>query len=276
MSHKIYRTEKNCLNCGAEVTGKFCSQCGQENVETKENFFHMVTHVIGDFFHFDSKFFRSLIPLFTKPGFLTKQYWEGKRMHYIHPLRLFFFVTIVMVIIANAYYKKFEQQIKKEKVVTTTESTEIRSKEEMEQDKRQANKIVTSVDKTFDYMAAYLKYISFFLLPVYALGFKLLYIRSKRFYVDHLIYTMHLQSFAYVIISLVLLIPLFFLPSARDWFGKVVVITSMAYLLFSLRYVYKQSWLKTILKTILAVSYILFVTVVFVSTLMLINVLLTE
>ncbi len=41
-----------------------------------------------------------------------------------------------------------------------------------------------------------LKYVSFFLLPVYALIFKLLYLRRKSFYVDHLVYTMHLQSFA--------------------------------------------------------------------------------
>src|SRR5688500_1590968 len=106
MSHKKYRAETNCLNCGTEVLGRFCQNCGQENIEIKENFFHMVTHVMGDFFHFDSKFFRSLKPLFIKPGFLTREFWDGKRMQYIHPLRLFFFVTIVMVIIANAYYKK--------------------------------------------------------------------------------------------------------------------------------------------------------------------------
>src|SRR3954467_15567727 len=105
MSHKNYRQETNCLNCGAEVTGKFCSNCGQENLETKENFFHLVGHFISDYFHFDSQLFRSLIPLFTKPGFLTQEYWAGRRTRYIHPLRLFFFVTIVFVLSTNAFYK---------------------------------------------------------------------------------------------------------------------------------------------------------------------------
>jgi hypothetical protein len=272
MSHKKYRAETNCLNCGAQVLGRFCQNCGQENIETKENFFHMVTHVIGDFFHFDSKFFRSLKPLFIKPGFLTKEYWEGKRMHYIHPLRLFFFVTIVMVIIASAYYKKFEQQIKKEKVVTTSGSTGNVSEEERRETEKVRTKIVSSVDKTFDYMSAYLKYISFLLLPVYALGFKLLYIRSKRYYIDHLVYTLHVQSFAYIIVSLMLLIPLFISPAARDWFMKAMLWITAVYILLSLKYVYRQSWVKTIVKSFLAMGYILFVTVIFITLIMVINI----
>jgi hypothetical protein len=34
-----YRKEKYCLNCGAEVSDKYCSRCGQANVEHKESFF---------------------------------------------------------------------------------------------------------------------------------------------------------------------------------------------------------------------------------------------
>src|ERR1700741_894608 len=141
MSHKNYRKETNCLNCGAVVERRFCPECGQENLEIRENFFHIAFHTIGDFFHFDSKFFRSLIPLFTKPGFLTRQYWEGKRTSYIHPLRLFFFITIVMVIIANAYYHKYEKQIKEEKIVRTTDSKPL-SKSEKEESEKAGKKIL--------------------------------------------------------------------------------------------------------------------------------------
>lgn len=274
MSHKKYRAETNCLNCGTQVLGRFCQNCGQENIEVNEKFFPIVTHVLGDFFHFDSKFFRSLKPLFTKPGFLTREYLDGKRMHYIHPLRLFFFVTIVMVIIASAYYKKFEQQIKNEKVVTTSGSTGSVSEEERKEAEKIKTKIVSSVDKTFDYMSAYLKYISFLLLPIYALGFKLLYIRSKRYYIEHLVYTLHVQSFAYIVVSLMLLIPLFISPSARDWFIKAMLWITAVYILLSLKYVYRQSWVKTTIKSLLAMSYILFVTVIFIALIMVANIVL--
>lgn len=273
MSHKKYRTETNCLNCGAEVTGKFCPSCGQENIETHENFFHLAFHVIGDFFHFDSKFFRSFIPLFTKPGFLTKEYWAGRRQHYIHPLRLFFFVTIVMVIIANTYYHKYEQQIMAEKVVITTNSTTTPTEADKKEMERKRNKIINGVRKTFNELSVYLKYISFLLLPVYALGFKLLYRRSKRFYIDHLAYTLHIQSFAYIIASILLLAAIFISPSVREWWPVAVVGTTMIYILISLRYLYKQSWFKTIIKSILAMGYMFFITVMFISLLMIVNVL---
>lgn len=272
MSHKKYRQETNCLNCGAEVTGKFCSNCGQENVETRENFLHLAFHTIGDFFHFDSKFFRSFVPLLTKPGFLTLEHWAGKRTSYLHPLRLFFFVTIVMVIIANTYYRKYEKEIKAERIVRTTTSDPVSAEDKVVKE-RQGKKIVAAVNKTFDYAAAYLKYISFLLLPFYALAFKLLYVRHKKFYIDHLVYTLHLQSFVYSIVSIVLIIPLWITPSARDWFMSVVLVSMIVYILFSLRRIYKQSWFKTIVKTMLAFFYIFISTILFLSLVILINVL---
>jgi hypothetical protein len=272
MSHKKYRKETNCLNCGTEVTGKFCAQCGQENIETRESFFHLAFHVIGDFFHFDSKFFRSFIPLFTRPGFLTKEYWTGKRQHYIHPLRLFFFITIVMVIIANAYYRKYEQQILKERVVITSDSISPGTEEDKQETDRKTKKIINGVQKTFSEVSAYLKYISFLLLPIYALGFKLLYRRSKRFYIDHLVYTLHLQSFAYIVASILLLSAIFISPAIRVWWPLALNGFTVLYMLASLRFLYEQSWIKTILKSVLAMGYIFFITVMFISLIMIVNV----
>jgi hypothetical protein len=269
MSHKKYRTETNCLNCGAEVSGKFCSNCGQENLETRENFLHMALHTIGDFFHFDSKFFRSLVPLVTKPGFLTLEYWVGKRTYYIHPLRLFFFITIVMVILANAYYKKFEKEIKEESISRTeSNANDPRDPATRERQEKQA---LEGINKTFDYASAYLKYISFLLLPVYAFGFSILYYRHKKYYIDHLVYALHLQSFAYIIVSIVITVPLFIAPATREWFMDVVLLSLAIYTFFSLRRVYQQSWGKTLLKTFLAMGYIFSVTMFFLMLVMAIN-----
>jgi Protein of unknown function (DUF3667) len=106
---KKYREETNCLNCGAEVTGRFCPECGQENVDSHESFFHLVGHYTADFFHFESKIPRSVIPLLTKPGFLTKEYWEGRRIRYIHPLRLYLFVSVLFVASAAFYHQHFRK-----------------------------------------------------------------------------------------------------------------------------------------------------------------------
>jgi len=95
MSHLTERISKDCLNCGTEVTGRFCQQCGQENVEVKESFFQLLIHFVEDLTHFDGKLWKTVKLLLFKPGSLTKLYIEGKRASYIHPIRMYIFVSAV-------------------------------------------------------------------------------------------------------------------------------------------------------------------------------------
>lgn len=93
MSHHPERTEKNCLNCGTTVQGRFCHVCGQENIELKEGFWHLVQHFFYDITHFDGKFFHSLKYLFSRPGFLAKEYLAGRRNSYLNPVRMYVFTS---------------------------------------------------------------------------------------------------------------------------------------------------------------------------------------
>lgn len=96
---KHYRHENDCLNCGTELQGHFCHACGQPNLHVKEPFWHFISHSISHYFHFDEKFFSTLRPLLTKPGFLTQQYLEGKRTRFLHPVSMYIFVSIVYFLI---------------------------------------------------------------------------------------------------------------------------------------------------------------------------------
>ena len=100
MSHH-HRAEKNCLNCGTEVLGKFCQQCGQENLEPRETALHMVRHFAEDVTHFDSKFFNSVKYLFTRPGFLAKEYMKGRRVSYLNPVRMYLFTSAFIFILIS-------------------------------------------------------------------------------------------------------------------------------------------------------------------------------
>ncbi|MDO3644980.1 DUF3667 domain-containing protein [Mucilaginibacter sp. L3T2-6] len=92
---KHYRQENDCLNCGTILKGKYCHNCGQENLEIKESFGHMMNHAISDYFHFDHQFFHTLKPLLFKPGFLTNEYMAGRRAQYLHPVKMYIFISIV-------------------------------------------------------------------------------------------------------------------------------------------------------------------------------------
>ena len=105
MSHVPQRKEKDCLNCGTTVVGRFCHVCGQENVMPKETFWHMVTHFFYDITHFDSSFFHSVHHLILRPGFLSKEYMLGRRARYLHPVRMYVFTSAIFFLLFFSLFK---------------------------------------------------------------------------------------------------------------------------------------------------------------------------
>ncbi len=99
MSHLQQRSQTNCLNCNAEVAGRYCHFCGQENVEVFESTWHIVTHFFNDITHFDGKFFNTLRFLIFKPGFLSDEYRRGRRASYLNPIRMYLFTSAFFFII---------------------------------------------------------------------------------------------------------------------------------------------------------------------------------
>ena len=90
-----------CQNCGTELLGPHCYRCGQPVKGLVRHF----TSIIGDFFDsvfdFDSRTLRTLWPLYAKPGYLSCEYFEGRRVRYVSPVRLFFFLTIVAFFVGS-------------------------------------------------------------------------------------------------------------------------------------------------------------------------------
>jgi hypothetical protein len=118
VSHSKERGEKVCLNCNAAIYGRFCHVCGQENLEPKESFGHLVTHFLFDLLHFDGKFFSTLKYLLFKPGFLAEEHARGRRADYLHPIRLYIFVSAFFFLIMFSFYSshKSTQKTYKQKV----------------------------------------------------------------------------------------------------------------------------------------------------------------
>jgi hypothetical protein len=99
VSHQPERKEKNCLNCGTTVIGRYCHICGQENVETKESFWSLSKHFVFDILHFDGKFWHTLKCLVICPGGVARQYCEGKRNRYLHPIRMYLFTSAIFFLL---------------------------------------------------------------------------------------------------------------------------------------------------------------------------------
>lgn len=81
----------------------------------------------------------------------------------------------------------------------------------------------------------------FFLLPVFALILKLFYVRRKFRYLEHIIFSLHLHTFIFILLFFVVFFSYYYVTLA-------VLIIILVYTFFALRNVYKQSIFKTLVK----------------------------
>lgn len=95
MSHNIIREDKTCLNCRHVVQGRFCPNCGQENIENRKTFHQLFVHFFEDLTHYENAFWRTIKNLLLKPASLTKEYLSGKRLSYLAPVRLYIFISFI-------------------------------------------------------------------------------------------------------------------------------------------------------------------------------------
>jgi len=90
-----------CQNCGAPLLGPHCYRCGQPINGLVRHF----SSILGDFadsvLNIDARVFRTLGPLFAKPGYLSREYFAGRRVRYVSPVRLFVFLSIVTFFVAQ-------------------------------------------------------------------------------------------------------------------------------------------------------------------------------
>lgn len=115
MKLKKLRKDKNCLNCGHIVEEKFCPNCGQENIETRQTFYFLLTHFIEDITHYDGKLWKTIKYLLSYPGKLTKEYLAGKRQLFVAPVRLYIFISfITFLLIAFNASSEMENESKSE------------------------------------------------------------------------------------------------------------------------------------------------------------------
>lgn len=84
-----------CSNCGAELHGPHCYSCGQPVKGMIRPLSSMMHDVADTIFNIDSRIFRTLLPLYFRPGYLSNEYFAGRRVRYVTPFRLYFFLSIV-------------------------------------------------------------------------------------------------------------------------------------------------------------------------------------
>jgi hypothetical protein len=135
-----------CLNCGQPMSHRdnCCSNCGQVNDELPLSIKQFISDFFAGFFNFDSRFFKTFIPLLFKPGKVPKDYIEGKRMKYVNPFQLYLNVTIIFFLMQGFFsaldeYKLSDPTIEESNQVTKDSIAQQTHKQLKEVEKNLAN-----------------------------------------------------------------------------------------------------------------------------------------
>ena len=83
-----------CRNCGADVDGEYCPTCGQETRLQLPTARVFLREAMGRYVALDGRMWRTLAALLFRPGFLTREYYRGRRRRYIRPARLFLVLSL--------------------------------------------------------------------------------------------------------------------------------------------------------------------------------------
>jgi ribosomal protein L32 len=338
----------HCENCGTELRGHYCSNCGQAAVNYHRSFRHVIVDVLDSFLNWDSKFIRSIGLLLWRPGWLTNQFLEGRRVRFLHPLRLYLLVSIMfflcarLIPVSDTHTVKAEDLPPEARAHLEKKMAELRAKQKdlpffeftsdskgihvvpqatptpaetmaAVDEKKEPNvpqatatpsEAQTAVDEIMSEVAAEKKkkgpgpHIQFgndkngprtpfgiwmrqrvkdrigedgtnaklfvetlrsnlstmmlFCIPLFAFVLKILYLRQKRFYIEHLVYALNIHAFFYIAAILVVLISI----GLNRWIPgtpQVLLTLLLCLLVFvqiflSIRRVYRQSWFMTTFK----------------------------
>lgn len=221
-----------CKNCDAATSGNYCQQCGQAthlHVPSAREFLHeFIAHYVA----LEGKLWRSLKLLLFKPGFLSREYIEGRRVRYIEPLRLYLTFSIIFF----ALFKMSGVQIvdiggRSDTPPAVSAPATVQSPEDAEdsesfremQDKtkrllgRLSPRLEQGAERFFALSPkernetakrvffSYTPYAIFLMMPVFALYLKLLYLGSGRRYGEHFLFALHSNAFAFLMLSLFML-----------------------------------------------------------------------
>lgn len=92
----------HCVNCGAPLYGPYCAQCGEKRLPAGGYSLRQILHdwqsaaALGE-----GKLFNTFRHLLFRPGFLTGEYFLGRRVAYTRPAALFLVCNLLFFLLCN-------------------------------------------------------------------------------------------------------------------------------------------------------------------------------
>lgn len=248
-------TDHHCRNCGAATTGNYCHMCGQETRLHPPSFGEFLHEFIGHYVALEGRLWGSIWRLLLRPGLLTSEYLAGRRKRYVEPLRLYLSLSIIFFAVlklsdtgvatvdphpappaaavqpAAPAAAPQPGAVVDDQVEHWMQRTVPGTHQAFERFNKLGDQEKSAVLQAGFYK--YAPYAIFLLMPLFALWLKLLYLGSGKKYGEHLLFALHTNAFAFIMLAAFMFLP--------DGFLKFVAFCWVAgYLPWAMQHVYRK------------------------------------
>jgi Protein of unknown function (DUF3667) len=200
-------TPWTCPTCNITVATAFCAQCGEKPLDTHSlDLGGVLLLVLDTFTDLDGKFIRTFRTLVNRPGVLTQAYVRGERVRYVGPFALFFLINALFFVTqsltnVNIFSSPLDSHMNQQdwSVFAHDMVTARLSAKQTTLDLYSPvfNKAVATNAKSLIVLMT----VPFMLiLPI-------LFYRSRRPFMTHVVFAMHLYTFLLVLFCVMMAIP---------------------------------------------------------------------
>ena len=266
-----------CLNCGAALSGPFCSQCGQRLVPPHPTTKELVGDVYDELVGWDGKFARTIRLLLTRPGELTRAAVEGQRTRYVRPVKLYLSCSVLFFLIqANVPFPDIDAEFDigfgfgvseagaetpgeralgkaiQSGIASLTPTEHADMDREIDAQPRPFRPMLRAIANDYNGLmrraSDAMPRVLFVLVPVLALVLRLFY--RGRHYPEHLYFATYFGAFVFVVLAIESVAAYTQSVPAIAVAQLVGALIIVVYVVIALRRVYGGSWLATSAKAL--------------------------
>ena len=246
-----------CRNCGTQLHGEFCHECGQSSVIVRRPVRELMHDTLGNLLQWDTRLIHTLGKLFFKPGRLSLDWLEGKRMRYTPPFRLYIVASFILFLLFGFSINQGSSGLDSVKVGQDS----LAEIDKALQEAKEAGEWLTSILlqaslEALENPAAYVQKIvsnlpkaAFLLLPLFALLHMLVDIRQGRYLVDYLIFSLHYHAFAFILVACIVLTGL--ISKTAGGVAQILNLAIPVYGVLAFKRFSGQGWVKSTTKAML-------------------------
>lgn len=254
----------DCPTCGISVTTPFCPTCGEHEFHTRElKLRALFTQLFSAFTSIDSRLLRSFRFLVSQPGSLTTAYLKGQRKPYLGPIALFLLINVLFFATESLTGGKVFTTPLESHLQTQPWSLAIQDLVASRLESKHTT--LASYEPVFDQAVA-LKARSFIIIMAlfFALVPAVAFLRSKRPFVAHAIFSLHFYAFLLLLLCVATTIPVISVWLGGPGLASPIVdypisigllMASAIYLYFSVGAVYgSRGWVRILQVSVLTVG----------------------